>query len=74
MVVILPSPISELQHTPLPFQSAASQGTCPDSLLFRYFQFGLTFESIKELGGVSFYMEGDVIWSLKWGFQHIKEL
>jgi hypothetical protein len=27
MLVILPSPIPELQHTPLPLQSAANQGT-----------------------------------------------
>jgi hypothetical protein len=31
-------------------QSAASQGTCLDSLLFHCFHFKLTFESIKELG------------------------
>jgi hypothetical protein len=37
---ILPSPIPELQHAPLPFQSVVSQGTCPDSLFFHYFLFG----------------------------------
>jgi len=30
-----------------------SQGVCPNSLLFCCFQFGFTFESIKELGGAS---------------------
>jgi len=50
MVVTFPSPIPELQHAPLPLQSAVSQGTCPDSLLFHYFLFELTFESLKELG------------------------
>jgi len=34
-------------------QNAASQGTCPNSLLFCCFHFKLTFESIKELGGAS---------------------
>jgi hypothetical protein len=34
----------------LPLQSAASQGACLDSLLFRCFQFKLTFESLKQLG------------------------
>jgi hypothetical protein len=29
---LLPSPILELQHAPLPLYSAASQGVCPDSL------------------------------------------
>ncbi len=54
MLVTLLSPIPELQHAPLPpAQSVASQGTCPDSLPFRYFYFGLTFESIKKLGGAS---------------------
>jgi hypothetical protein len=53
MLVTLPSPIPELQHAPPPPQSATSQGACLDSLLFRWFPFGLTFESIKELGGAS---------------------
>ncbi len=53
MFVILPSPIPELQHASLPIQNATSQGTCPDSLFFHCFQFGFTFESIKELGGAS---------------------
>jgi len=53
MLVIIFSPIPELQHAPLPPQSVASQGVCPDSLFFHCLQFGLTFESIKELGGVS---------------------
>jgi len=35
---------------PLPFQIVANQGACPNSLLFHCFQFGLTFESFKELG------------------------
>jgi hypothetical protein len=54
MFVTLPSSILELQHAPLPPQSAANQGTCPDSLLFRCFQFGLTFEFIKKLGSASY--------------------
>ncbi len=39
----------------MPFypQSVASQGVCPNSLLFHYFHFRLTFESIKELGSAS---------------------
>jgi len=53
MLIALPNPIPELQHALLPPQNASSQGVCPDSLFFRCFQFGLTFESIKELGGVS---------------------
>jgi hypothetical protein len=53
MFVTPPSPISELQHAPLPSQSATNQGACPNSLLFHCFQFGFTFESIKELGGAS---------------------
>ncbi len=52
MLIILPSPIPELQHALLP-QSALSQGTCPDSLLFRCFHFKLTFDFIKELGSPS---------------------
>jgi hypothetical protein len=47
---ILPSPILEFQHAFLPLQSAMSQGMCPDFSLFHCFQFGLTFESLKELG------------------------
>jgi hypothetical protein len=61
MLVTLPSPIPELQHAPLPPQSATSQGACPDSLLFCWFPFGLTFESIKEPGGVSGSVE-EVLW------------
>ncbi len=38
---------------PLQPQSAVSQGTCPNSLFFRCFQFRFTFESIKELGNAS---------------------
>jgi len=53
MLVTHPNPIPELQHTPLPLQSVTSQGACPDSLFFHCFQFGLTFESIKELGSAS---------------------
>jgi hypothetical protein len=50
MLVIILSPIMELQHTPLLVQNAMNQGACPDFLLFRCFLFGLTFESLKELG------------------------
>jgi hypothetical protein len=45
-------PIPELQHAPLP-QSVASQGVCPNSLLFHCFHLKLTFESIKEVGNTS---------------------
>ncbi len=38
-------------------QSVVSQGTCLNSLLFRCFHFKLTFESMKELGSVSFDMK-----------------
>jgi hypothetical protein len=38
---------------PLYPQSAASQGACPNFLLFRYFHLGLPFESIKEVGSAS---------------------
>jgi hypothetical protein len=37
----LPSPILELQHAPLPLQSAVNQGVCLDSLPFRCFLFGI---------------------------------
>jgi hypothetical protein len=43
---------SRSSNTPLYPQSAASQGTCPDSLFFCYFHFRLTFESTKELGSM----------------------
>jgi hypothetical protein len=52
MLVLLPSPISKLRHALLP-QSATSQRTCLDSLLFCCFHFRLTFESIKGLGSAS---------------------
>jgi hypothetical protein len=51
MFVSLLVPISEFQHAPLP-QSATSQGTCPNSLLFHYFHLRFTFESIKKIGSV----------------------
>jgi len=50
MLVILLSPIPEHLQAPLPLQSATNQGVCPDFLLFHCFQFGFTFESLKELG------------------------
>ncbi len=50
MLIILPSPIPKLQHALLPLQSVVNQGACIDSLFFLCFQFGLTFESFKELG------------------------
>ncbi len=39
----------------MPFypQSAMSQGTCPNSLLFHYFHLRLAFKSIKEVGNAS---------------------
>jgi hypothetical protein len=36
-LLILPSPILELQHTPLPLQSAESQGACTELLTFPMF-------------------------------------
>ncbi len=40
-------------NTPLYPRNVASKGACPDSLFFHYFQFKLSFESIKELGSMS---------------------
>jgi hypothetical protein len=40
--------------TPLNPQSDVSQGVGPNSLLFCYFHFKFTFESINELGSASF--------------------
>ncbi len=37
---LLPSPKPEFLHAPLPLYSATNQGSCPDSLFFRCFQFG----------------------------------
>ncbi len=48
-LLILPSPFPELQHAPLPLQSAASQGVCPTPYSSTVFYLGLTFESFKEL-------------------------
>jgi len=44
---------SQSSNTPFYPQSAASQGMCFGSLLFRCFKSRLTFESIKELGSLS---------------------
>ncbi len=44
---------SQSSSIPLYPQSVASQGMCPNSLLFRCFQFRFRFESIKELGSAS---------------------
>ncbi len=44
---------SQSSNTPFYPQSAASEGVCPNSLLFRYFHLRLTFESIEELGSMS---------------------
>jgi len=49
-LLLVPSHSSSM---PLYPQSATSQKVCPNSLLFRCFQFKLTFESIKELGNAS---------------------
>jgi len=65
----LPSPILKLQHTPLP-QNVASQGTCPNFLLFHCFHFRLTFESIKELGSTSSWLCGDEMKTLTVGFKN----
>jgi hypothetical protein len=50
---IVPSPIPELQHAPLPLQSAANQGACPNSLLFHCFQFGTHIWPPQGVGSVS---------------------
>jgi hypothetical protein len=75
MLVTFPSPIPEFQHTPLPYQSAMSQGACLDSLLFHCLQFGFTFESIKELGGLSriimFASKSNVLNLLNFNFFHM---
>jgi hypothetical protein len=44
---------SRSSSTPFYPQSVMSQGACPDSLLFHYFHFKLTFESIKEFRNAS---------------------
>jgi len=44
---------SRSSSTPLYPQRVASQGACPNSLLFHYFHFKFTFESIKELENAS---------------------
>jgi len=71
---ILPSPIPELQHTPLPLQSVASQGACFNSLFFRCFQFGLTFESLKELGACQILPKGLLVPKILAPFAKIKSL
>jgi hypothetical protein len=54
VLIILPSPIPELQQAPLPPPLiVTSQGSCHNSLLFHCFHFKLTFESVKELGSAS---------------------
>ncbi len=50
VLVILPSPILELEHAPLLPKCYKLRNVSPNSLLFHYFHFKLTFESIKELG------------------------
>jgi hypothetical protein len=52
LLVNLPSPISKLQHTPLP-PKCYKPGSTPQFRLLPLFTFGLTIDSIKELGGVS---------------------
>jgi hypothetical protein len=52
-LLVLPSPILELQHAPPPLYSVASQGVCPDSLPFRYFQFGTPIWVSQGVGNVS---------------------
>ncbi len=61
----LPSPILELQHAPLPFQSVASQGACPDSLLFCCFLFGTHIWVLRGVGNVSTVV---TIWHIYWNF------
>jgi hypothetical protein len=46
---LVASPKLGLRQRPFTPQSVVSQGTCPNSLLFRCFHLKLTFESIKEL-------------------------
>jgi hypothetical protein len=59
-LVILPSPISKLQHASLTPQSVVSQRMCLNFLLFRYFHFKLTFEPIKEFRSTSSRLLGGI--------------
>jgi hypothetical protein len=52
MLVILLSPIPELQHAPLPPKCCEPKNV-PPFFALSMFHFKLTFESIKELGSVS---------------------
>ncbi len=52
MLVTLPSLISELQHALLPLKVLRAK-KCAPIICFFCLQFGLTFETIKEFGGVS---------------------
>jgi hypothetical protein len=53
LLVILPNPISKLQHTPLPSKCHEPK-SMPQLLTFSMFHLKFTFESIKELGCGSF--------------------
>jgi hypothetical protein len=53
MLVTLPNLILELQHAPLPLKVLRVRERASMPCFFRCFQFGLTFESVKELGSAS---------------------
>jgi hypothetical protein len=53
MLVILPSPIPKLQHTPLPPKVLRAKERAPTPDSFAIFNFKLTFESIQEVGNAS---------------------
>jgi hypothetical protein len=53
MFIILPNPIPELQHTPLPPKMLRAKEHAPTPCSSAIFTLDSHFESIKELGGVS---------------------
>ncbi len=53
MFIILPSPISELQHTPSTFKVLRAREHVPNSFSFYHLHLWTPVESIKELGGAS---------------------
>jgi hypothetical protein len=53
LLVNLPSPIPELQHAPLPPEVLRTKECAPTPSPSDVFTFGLSVESIKELGGAS---------------------
>ncbi len=64
-ILLVPSRSSSM---PLYPQSALSQGTCPNSLLFHCFHFIFIFECIKELGSASPNMVWKNIFNVYFGY------